>query len=97
MTPLAVSTFFQAVLATMLVAPVVILWVIAVIDVFRHGFSGVKIAAMLVLILVFPVIGPLCYFVFARPEDTSTEAVEATRLAREDMRREAARRPIPGA
>jgi hypothetical protein len=93
MAPFAASTFVQSVLAAMLVVPVVILWVVAVIDVFRHGYTGLKIAALLVLILVAPIAGPLLYFVFRRPEPTSAEA---THMAQEDMRREAARRPVGG-
>ena len=95
MTPFAASTFLQAVFAAMLVVPVMILWVMAALDVFRHGFSGLKIAALLVLILIVPILGPLLYFVFQRPDD-SAASVEATRLAREDLRRQAASRPVGG-
>lgn len=93
MTLLATSTFLQVLFATMIVVPVIILWIVAVADVIRRGGSGLKIAAMLVLILVVPILGPLLYFVFRRPEPVSADAVH---MAQEDLRREAARRPVGG-
>ena len=93
MTPLATSTFLQVLFASMIVVPVVILWVAAVVDVLRNGGSGLRIAAMLVLILVVPVVGPLLYFIFRRPDP---ESAEATHAAHESQRQEAARRPVGG-
>jgi hypothetical protein len=95
-TPLATSTFLQVLLASMIILPVLILWVAAAVDVFRQGGSGLKIAAMLVLILVVPVLGPVLYFVFRRPAPESAASVEAAYMAQEDLRREAARRPVGG-
>jgi hypothetical protein len=92
-TLLATSTFLQVLFATMIVVPVIILWIVAVADVIRSGGSGLKVAAVLVLILVVPILGPLLYFVFRRPEPASAEAVQ---MAQEDLRREAARRPVGG-
>jgi hypothetical protein len=93
MTVLATSTFLQVLFATMIAVPVVILWVAAVVDVIRRGGGGLKVAAVLVLILVVPILGPLLYFVFRKPEPVSAEAIH---MAQEDARREAARRPIGG-
>ena len=93
MSPLAASTFVQATLAAMLVIPVMILWVAAVVDVIRHGGSGLRIAAMLVLILVVPILGPILYFVFARRPEQS---VEQMAMADADLRAERARAPIGG-
>jgi hypothetical protein len=90
---LATSTFLQVMFAAAIVIPVVILWVAAVADVIRRGDSGLKIAAMLVLILIVPILGPVLYFVFRRPEPVSAEAAY---MAEADRRREAARRPIGG-
>jgi len=89
--PLATSTFLQIMFAMMIWVPVIILWIAAVTDVIRHGQSGLKIAATLVLILVVPILGPLLYFVFRRPEEA-----EAAAMAEVDRRREAARGPIGG-
>jgi hypothetical protein len=90
---MATSTFLQATLAALLVIPIVILWVAAVVDVFRHGYSGLKIAALLVLILIVPILGPILYFVFRPREPVSAEEVY---LAQESLRQEAAGRPIGG-
>lgn len=90
---IATSTFLQVTFALLLVVPVMILWVAAVVDVIRRGQSGLKIAAVLVLILIVPVLGPLLYFIFRKPEPQSAEAIA---MAQADMRREAARRPVGG-
>jgi hypothetical protein len=88
--PLAVSTFLQAIFAAMIVVPLVILWVAAVVDVIRHQHSGLKIAAMLVLVLIFPLIGPILYFAFRKPSGTAEEKY----MAEADLRRERHDRPI---
>ena len=93
MTLFATSTFLEALFAAMIVVPVAILWVAAVVDVFRHGGSGLRIAAMLVLILIVPILGPILYFVFARSDPGSAEAAHS---AEADLRREAAGRPVDG-
>ena len=54
------------------------------------GLLGILLA-----ILVFPLLGPLLYFVFRKP-DTSPEAAEAALMAQADLQREAARRPTGG-
>jgi hypothetical protein len=90
-TPLSTSTFWQVVFASMIIIPALVLWIAAVVDVFRHRYSGLKIAAVLVLILIVPVIGPLLYFVFRGPEHITADEVY---MAQEDMRRERAQRPI---
>jgi ABC-type transport system involved in cytochrome c biogenesis permease component len=89
MTVLATSTFLQAMFAGLIVVAVMILWVAAIVDVVRAGGSGLKIAAMLVLILVLPVLGPLLYFAARKPDRRSAEEIQ---LADQDLRREAARR-----
>jgi len=90
--PVATSTFLQTLFAAFIIIPVLILWVAAVVDVIREGGSGLKIAAILVLILVVPILGPLLYFIFRRPKVDPEQAY----LAEADRRREAARRPVGG-
>lgn len=91
MTLLAVSTFFQVVFGSMLVIAVMILWVAAIVDVIRTQHSGLRIAAMLVLILIIPILGPLLYFAFNRPKQASAEDMY---MAQADLHREVARRPV---
>jgi ABC-type transport system involved in cytochrome c biogenesis permease component len=87
----ATSTFLQVLFASMIAFAVALLWGAAVVDVIRRGGSGLRIAGLLVLILVLPVLGPLLYFIFRRPDATSPEAIH---MAQEELRREAARRPV---
>jgi ABC-type transport system involved in cytochrome c biogenesis permease component len=91
----ATSTFLEVMFGVLVVTPIVILWVAAVIDLLRHGGSGVRIAGFLLLILVFPILGPVLYFVFRKPDMTPADA-EAALMAQQDLRREAARRPTGG-
>jgi|SRR5215212_5846832 hypothetical protein len=91
--PLATSTFLQVMFALMIWVPVIILWIAAVTDVIRRGGSGLKIAAILVLILVVPILGPLLYFILRRHGPGEAEAAA---MAQADLRREAAHRPIGG-
>jgi hypothetical protein len=87
MTLVATSTFLQVLFASMIMVPVIVLWVAAVADVIRRGGSGLKIAAVLVLILVVPIVGPLLYFIFRTQEPVSAEEVH---MAQADLRRERA-------
>jgi hypothetical protein len=96
MTPLmATSTFLQVMFALMIVVPICILWVAAVVDVIRRGGNGLKIAGMLLLILVFPIVGPLVWFVI-RPETATPEEIEAQMMAQADLRRGRSSAPIGG-
>jgi Phospholipase_D-nuclease N-terminal len=92
---MAISTFWQATLSALLVIPVVILWVAAVVDVFRQGGSGLKIAALLVLILVVPILGPVLYFCF-RPDRGGGLTPEQIHGAQESLRQDAVRRSVGG-
>lgn len=92
MTPLATSTFVQVLFAAMIIVPVMILWVAAVADVVRRSHSGLKVAAILVLILVVPILGPILYFAFRKPEIDA----DAAFTAQTQQRYEAQHRPIGG-
>jgi len=89
----ATSTFLQVMFGALIIIPIMILWVAAVVDVFRHGGSGLKIATMLVLILIVPILGPLLYFAFRHVEEPSAEQ---SHMARQDLQHEAAGRQIGG-
>ncbi len=94
MTPLiATSTFLQVMFALMIVVPVCFLWGAAVVDVIRRGGSGLKIAGVLLMVLILPILGPLIYFV-TRKETATPEELDAQVMAQADLRREAGRRPV---
>jgi hypothetical protein len=90
--PLATSTFLEVLFASMIVIPVMLLWGAAVVDVVRRGGSGLRIAAVLVLILIVPILGPLLYFAFRGPLVGAEDAY----MAEADLRREAAARSPDG-
>jgi Phospholipase_D-nuclease N-terminal len=92
---LATSTFLEVIFAVMIVTPIILLWVAALVDVIRSHKSGWEVAALIVLILIVPILGPILYFVFRKPDD-SPEAAEEAYLAEASRRAEAARRPVGG-
>ena len=89
---LATSTFLEVLFALMIATPIIILWIAAVVDVLRRGGNGWRLAGILLGILVFPVLGPVLYFVLRKPEVDA----EAVLMAQADLQREAARRPTGG-
>jgi hypothetical protein len=94
MTPFATSTFLEVLFASFIVIPVMLLCGAAVFDVVRRGEGGVKVAGILVLILIVPILGPILYFAFRPPPRVSAEDAY---LAQADQRRQAAARPMsPG-
>jgi hypothetical protein len=93
MPPFAIDLFFQSLFGVLVAIPIIILWVVAVVDVFRHNYSGLKVAAVLVLILIAPILGPILYFVFV---STPFVDAETAHRAEADRRREAAERPVGG-
>jgi hypothetical protein len=75
----------------LIMLPVLILWVVAVLDVFRTGDSGVKVVGLLLMILVLPILGPILYFLFRKPEPRTADSAH---MADEALRRERARQPV---
>jgi ABC-type transport system involved in cytochrome c biogenesis permease component len=92
---LATSSFLQVIFAVLILGPIMLLWVVALVDLIGSHRSGLAIAGMLVLIVVLPILGPILYFVFRKPQVHSDDA-EAAYLAHESQRLEAARRPVGG-
>lgn len=95
MPPLALSDFAQVLLAGILLLPVLILWVVAIVDVFEHDHVGWRLVGVLALILFLPVVGPLAYLLFRTPAGEEDTAEEIQR-ARSDLHREESQRPIGG-
>lgn len=86
----AYSHFMHPIFAALILAPIILLWIAALVDVLRSHQGGLHLAAILVLILIVPVIGPLLYFIFRKPT-MSDEDLAARQMAQADMAREAAR------
>jgi hypothetical protein len=77
------------IIATLLV----VIAVISLVDLFRNrqGRSGGALFGWAVLIVILPLIGSIIYW---SRRDVSQGEIEEGRLAQEDLRREAARRPL---
>ena len=70
------NTFAGVFFALLIWAPIIFLWVAVLVDIVRRrDLSGPAIAAWLIGIIVFPVIGAILYFAF-RPR-VSDDAAES--------------------
>jgi hypothetical protein len=68
----------------LIAAVVIVLWVAAIVDIIRrrHAMSGAKLFTWLILVLVFPVLGTVVYFLVhgaGTPMPTPADAQRATR------------------
>jgi hypothetical protein len=63
MTPLGVSTFGWV----FILLPLVIVWVIGLVDIVRRPLSRQATAGWIVIVLGFPFIGTLVYFLLRKP------------------------------
>jgi hypothetical protein len=71
---LADISFWQAFLLLLIFVPLVLIWGLAVLDIFRRDdISGVGKAIWLVIVIVLPFIGTLVYLVMRRPGATKQE------------------------
>ena len=69
----------------------VVIWVLTIVDLFRHHQSGAATAGWLALIVLLPFIGALIYWGMRKP---SRDEVEQQRLGEAELRRSAAARPF---
>jgi Phospholipase_D-nuclease N-terminal len=63
MTPLAATAFVWV----FILVPLIVIWVIGVVDIVRRPLSRQATAAWIVVVLVFPFIGTLVYFLSRKP------------------------------
>jgi hypothetical protein len=69
MTPLAASTFVWV----FILVPLLVVWVIGLVDIVRRPLSRPAKAAWIVIVLVLPFIGTLVYFVLRKPTQQEIE------------------------
>ena len=81
MTVFAVSTFVWIVI----VVPLVIIWALGVVDIFRSHRSRSTTAAWLIIVILLPVIGSLAYWALRKP--TEKELTRARQAAGEQPER----------
>jgi hypothetical protein len=71
------DTFNGVFFAMLIWLPIVFLWVAVLVDIFRrHDLSGIAMAAWLLAIIVFPIIGALVYFA-VRPAAAGADVAPA--------------------
>ena len=95
MPALAVSEFLRSVFIVLVVAPVILLWCAAIVDIIRRHRSGLSVVAWLIVVFALPIFGSLIYFAVRKPDevDAGGAEAEAAYLAQADLAREAAARP----
>lgn len=74
MTPLATSTFVWV----FILLPLVIVWAIGLVDIVRRPLSRQATAAWIVIVLVFPFVGTLVYFLLRKPTQEELRLQRAT-------------------
>ena len=71
--------------------PLIVVWVIGVVDIVRRPLSRQATAAWIVVVLVLPLIGTLVYFLLRKP---TPEEIELQQAAAADLRHANARSDI---
>jgi hypothetical protein len=73
MTPLAASPFVWV----FILAPLIVVWVIGVVDIVRRPLSRPATAAWIVIVLVLPFVGTLVYFLLRKPTQQEIDLQQA--------------------
>jgi hypothetical protein len=77
-TPIAMST---AVLVFIGI-PVAIAWVTGLVDIFRHPMPSGQRILWIVIVVVFPIVGTLAYFILRKPTDEEVREAQAAAAER---------------
>jgi hypothetical protein len=77
-TPIAMSTATLVFIGI----PVAIAWVAGLVDIFRHPMPTGQRIFWIVIVLVFPIVGTLAYFVLRKPTDHEVQAAQAAAAER---------------
>ena len=75
----ALSAFWTVFVILIVWIPLILLWVFALVELFknRERFAGWQIALWLPGIVIFPIVGPAAYLIYAGlHSDTTQDAVE---------------------
>jgi hypothetical protein len=81
---LADISFWQAFLLLLIFVPLVLIWGLAVVDIFRRDdIGGAGKAVWLVVVIVLPFIGTLVYLVLRRPGATRQERAAMSEIDRD--------------
>jgi hypothetical protein len=88
MTLFAASTFVWV----FILVPVLIVWVLGLVDIARRDLSRQKKATWAVIVILFPIVGTLVYFLLRKPTDAE---MRSGRAASEEPVADWSQRPGP--
>jgi hypothetical protein len=77
-TPIAMSTAALVFIAI----PVAIAWVAGLVDIFRHPMPTGHRVLWIAIVIVFPIVGTLAYFVLRKPTEREVKAAQAAAAER---------------
>ena len=77
-TPIAMSTMAWLFIGI----PVVIAWIAGLVDIFRHPMPRGHRVTWIVIVIVFPIVGTLAYFVLRKPTEREVKAAQASAAER---------------
>ena len=77
-TPIAMSTAALVFIGI----PVAIAWVAGLVDIFRHPMPARQRIAWILIVVVFPIVGTLAYFILRKPTDREISAAQAAAAER---------------
>jgi hypothetical protein len=60
-----------------IVIPIAVAWIAGVVDILRHGLPVGQRILWIVVVIVFPIIGTLVYFILRKPTDAEVRAAQA--------------------
>jgi hypothetical protein len=78
--PIAMSTATLVFIAI----PIAVIWILGVVDILRHGLPTSQKVLWIVVVIVFPVVGTLIYFILRKPTDAEIRAAQAAAADRRD-------------
>ena len=77
-TPIAMSTAAWIFIGI----PLVIAWVIGLVDIFRHPMPTGQRVLWIAIVIVLPIVGTLAYFTLRKPTDQEVRAAQAAAAER---------------
>ena len=77
-TPIAMSTAVVVFIAI----PVAIAWVAGLVDIFRHPMPTSQRIFWIVVVIVFPIVGTIAYFILRKPTEREIRASQAAAAER---------------
>jgi hypothetical protein len=76
--PIAMSTAILVFIAI----PIAVGWIAGVVDILRHGMPAGQTVMWIVIVVVFPIVGTLVYFIVRKPTEREVRAAQATAAER---------------